>query len=269
MQHSKSACFGGRGNKGIDEGERAMLAPGCKSSLDLQCSLVISVRGGYCGKRPQSVGDLPVVVGASGRVSEFECDRAAQSYLSSGGKWGKSRGHGWLGQPCEDTGVDQIADACHLFVGTPGPFDLFEVEATVLGEQCDELQPAPGVDDLAQGSIDGRSQRGRAENLRSLFDDVWVNFDGCLRHASMISDGRNLYTDCPISHAPERRSAPVTDRRGWDRCSVLPFVRGDPLLDEDGLGHGKDCEGVPGRLRPLDEVPVGRFEQAHVDHLVE
>jgi hypothetical protein len=198
MQHSKFACFGGRGNKSIDEGERTMVAPGCKSSLDLQCSLVISVCGGYCGKRPQSVGDFPVVVGASGRVSEFECDRTAQSYLSSGGKWGESRGHGWFGQPCEDAGVDQIADACHhLCVGAPGPFDLFEVEASVLGEQGDELQAAPGVDDLSQGSVDGRSQRGRAENLRSLLNDVWVNFDRCLRHASMISEGPNVYTDCP------------------------------------------------------------------------
>jgi hypothetical protein len=137
MQHSKSAGFGGRRNKGIDAGERTMVAPGCKGSLDLQCSLVISVCGRYCGKRPQPVGDLPVVVGASGGVSEFECDRVAQSYLSSSGKWGESRGYGWLGQPCEDAGVDQIADACHLFVGAPGPFGLFEVEATVLGEQGD------------------------------------------------------------------------------------------------------------------------------------
>jgi hypothetical protein len=220
MQHSKSACFGGRGNKGIDEGERTMVAPGCKSSLDFQCSLVISVCGGYCGKRPQSVGDFPVVVGASGRVSEFKCNRVAQSYLSSDGKRGKSRGYGWLGQPCEDAGVDQIADACHLFVGTPGPFDLFEVEATVLGEQGDELQPAPGVDDLAQGSINGRSQRGRAENLRGLLDDVWVNFDRCLRHAPMVSEGRNLCTYCPISRAPDRRSAPVTYRRPEDTVGV-------------------------------------------------
>jgi hypothetical protein len=164
-----------------------MLAPGGKSCLDLQCSLLIGVRGGYCGKRLQSVGDFPVVVGAPGRVSEFECDRVAQSHLSSGGKWGKSRGHGWLGQPRKDAGVDQIEDARHLFVGTPGPFGFFEVEATVLGEQGDQLQPAPGVDDFAQGGIDRRSQRGRAENLSGLLHDVWVNFDRCLGHASRIS----------------------------------------------------------------------------------
>lgn len=172
MQHSKSACFGGCGNKGIDERECAMLASGCKCGLDFQCSLVISVRGGYGGKRLQSVGDFPVVVGASGRVSKFECDRVAQSYLSSRGKWGKSRGHGWLGQPCEDAGIDQIADACHLFVGTPRPFDFFEIEATVLGEQGDELQPAPGVNDLAQGSVDRRPQGSGAEDLSGLLQDV-------------------------------------------------------------------------------------------------
>jgi hypothetical protein len=190
VQHSKSACFGGRGNEGIDEGERAMLASGSKSTLDLQCSLVISVRGGYSGKRLQSVGDFPVVVGAPRRVSDFERDRVAQSYLSASGKWGKSRGHGWLGQPCENAGVNQIADACHLFVGTPRPLRYFEVEATVLGEQGDELQPAASVDNFAQGSIDRRPQRGRAQNLGGLLDDIWVYFDGCLGHASMILDGR-------------------------------------------------------------------------------
>jgi len=188
VQHGKPAGFGGRGNEGIDERERAMLASGCKSGLDLKCSLVISVRGRYRGKRPQSVGDLPVVVGASGRVPEFERDRVAQSNLSPGGKWGEGCGHGWLGQPCEDAGVDQVPDACHLFVGSPRPFGLVEVEATVLGEQGDEFQSAPGVDDFAQGCIDRRPQRGRAENLSGLLYDVWVNFDGCLGHALMISD---------------------------------------------------------------------------------
>jgi hypothetical protein len=190
-----------------------MLASGCKSSLNLQCSLVIGVRGGYCGKRLQSVGDFPVVVGAPGRVSEFECDRVAHSYLSSGGKWGESRGHGWLGQPGEDAGVNQIADACHLFVGAPRPIGFFEVEATVLGEQGDELQPAAGVDNFAQGSIDRRPQRGRAEYLSGLLDDVWVNFDGCLGHGLMISDAGSAYIDSPLNRAPECRSAPVTYRR--------------------------------------------------------
>jgi hypothetical protein len=176
VQYGEAACFGGRSNEGIDERESAVPASCCESGLDLQCSLVISVRGGYCRKRLHSVGDLPVVVGAAGRISEFERDRVAQSYPSAGGKWSKGRGDGWPGQPGEDAGVDQIANACHLFVGAPRLFGDFEVEATLLGEQSDEFQPAPGVDDFAQRSIDGRPQRGRAEDLGSLMRDILVNF---------------------------------------------------------------------------------------------
>lgn len=139
MQYGEPACFGGRGNQSIDDGEGAVLACGRKSGLDLECSLMISVCGRYRGKRLQTVGDLLVVVGTHGRVSELECDGAAQSDLSSGGKWRKGCGYGWLGQPGKHAGVDQIADAGHLFVGTPRPFGSFEVEATLLGDQGDEL----------------------------------------------------------------------------------------------------------------------------------
>jgi hypothetical protein len=53
------------------------------------------------------------------------------------------------------------------------------------------------------------------------------------------------------------------------RYAVLPFVTSDPLLDEGRLGHCKTDEGFLGRLRPLNEVPVGRFEQADAHHPVQ
>ncbi len=145
-----------------------MLAVGCKRSLNFQRSSVISVGGGHCRKRLQPVGYLSVVIGAPGGVADLECDRVAQRYLSSGSKWCKRRGHGRLGQPCEDAGVDQVSDAGHLLVAAPRPFGGCEVEAALLAEQGDQLQPTPGVDDLAQGSVDRRPQGRRAENLSSL-----------------------------------------------------------------------------------------------------
>jgi hypothetical protein len=157
-----------------------MLTVDCKRGLDLQCSLVISIGGGYCRKRLQPVGYLPVVVGVSGGVAEFECDRVAQRYLSPRGKWYKRRGDGRLCQPCEDAGVDQVSDALHLFVGTPRPFSVLEIESALLAEQGDQFEPTPGVDDLAQGSIDRRPQGSRTENLSGLLQDVWINLDRCL-----------------------------------------------------------------------------------------
>lgn len=139
-----------------------MMAAGCKRGLDLPCSLVISIGGGCCGKRLQPVGHLPVVVRSSGGVAEFECDRVAQRYLSPGSKWCKRRGDDSLCQQCEDAGVDQISDACHLFVGTPRPFGVFEVESALLAEQGDQLQPTPGVneaDDRFSCSSTPRVQR--------------------------------------------------------------------------------------------------------------
>jgi hypothetical protein len=145
-----------------------MMAAGCERGLDLECSSVISIGGGYCGKRLQPVGHLPVVVGVSGGVAEFECDRVAKRHLSPRSKWCKRRGHGRLCQPCEDAGIDQISDTGHLFVGAPRPFGGFEVEAALLAEQGDQLQPTPGMDDLAQGNVDRRPQGSRAENLGGL-----------------------------------------------------------------------------------------------------
>jgi hypothetical protein len=179
-----------------------MLAAGCKRGLDLQCSLVISIGGGYCGKRPQPVGHLPVVVGVSGGVAEFECDRVAERNLSPRSKWCKCRGDGRLGQPCEDAGVDQISDACHLFVGTPRSFGVFEVESAFLAEQGDQLQPTPGVDDLAQGSIDRRPQGRRTEYLSGLLQDVWINFDRCLWHVPMISGAGMFCAGLPHNARP-------------------------------------------------------------------
>jgi hypothetical protein len=164
-----------------------MLAAGCKRCLDLQCSLVIGIGGRYCWKGSQPVDHLPVVDGVSGGVAEFEGDRVAQRHLSPRGEWRKRCCHGRLCQPGEDTGVDQISDACHLFVGTPRPFGDFEVESALLAEQGDQLQPTPGVNDLAQGSVDRRPQGGGAEDLSGLLQDVWVYLNRCLRHISMIS----------------------------------------------------------------------------------
>ena len=63
--------------------------------------------------------------------------------------------------------------------------------AALLAEQGDQFQSTPGVDDLAQGSVDRRPQGSGAENLSGLLQDVWINFDRCLGHTSMIS-GRRL-----------------------------------------------------------------------------
>jgi hypothetical protein len=49
-----------------------------------------------------------------------------------------------------------------------------------LAEQGDQFEPTPGVDDLAQGSIDRRPQGSRTENLSGLLQDVWINLDRCL-----------------------------------------------------------------------------------------
>jgi hypothetical protein len=74
---------------------------------------------------------------------------------------------------------------------------VFEVKSALLAEQGDQLQPTPGVDDLAQGSVDRRPQGGGAENLSRLLQDVWINFDRCLGHATMISGAGVL------AHQPE------------------------------------------------------------------
>lgn len=182
VQHGQPPRFGRCGNKGVDHGERSMLAAGGKRGLDLPCSLVISVRGGDGGKGPQSIRHLSVVVRVSGGVAQFECNRIAQRYLSSRSKRCKGRSHCGLCQPGKDAGVDEISDARHLFVRTPRTLGFFEVEPAFLSEQGDQLQPMPGVDDFPQGSIDRRSQGRRAENLTRFSQDIWINFHGCLGH---------------------------------------------------------------------------------------
>jgi hypothetical protein len=85
---------------------------------------------------------------------------------------------------------------------------MFEVKSALLAEQGDQLQPTPGVDDLAQGSVDRRPQGGGAENLSGLLQDVWINFDRCLGHATMILGAGVLGRGGPVqwARAPNQRS---------------------------------------------------------------
>ena len=150
-------------------------------------------------------GDFPVVVGTSRRVAEFESDRMAQRHLSSRSQWRECGGDGGFGQPCENTGVDEISDACHLLVGTPRPFSGFEVEAALLAEQGDELQPTAGMDYFVQSGVDRRPQGGGAEDLGCLSEDILVNLDRCLRYTMTISRPRAGYRACPRTRIPESR----------------------------------------------------------------
>lgn len=206
MQHGQVPSLRCRGDQGVDEGEGSLLAPGREGGLDFEGSSVVCIGGRHRWKGVEAVGDLPVVVRASGRVAELKGDRIAQGNLSARSQWRECRGHSGFGQPCENTGVDQISDACHLLVGAPRPFGGFEVEATILAEQGDEFEPPPGMDDFVQSGVDRRPQGSRAENRGSLSKDILVNLDGCLRHTSMISRRGTATQGCLRMCAPERRA---------------------------------------------------------------
>jgi hypothetical protein len=45
---------------------------------------------------------------------------------------------------------------------------LFEIEPAFLAEDCDELEPAPGVDHLVQRRIDRGAERRGAEDIGGL-----------------------------------------------------------------------------------------------------
>lgn len=139
VQHGQLPGFCCSGDQGVDEGEGPVLASRREGGLDFEGSSVVCIGGWNRWKGLEAVGDLPVVVRASGRVAELESDRIAQSNLSSRCQWRECSGHIGFGEPCENTGVDQISDACHLFVGTPRSFGGFEVESALLAEQGDEF----------------------------------------------------------------------------------------------------------------------------------
>lgn len=180
VQNGQVTRFCCRGDQSVDEREGPMLAAGREGGLNLEGSSMICIGGRHRWKGLEAVGELPVVVRAPGRVAELEGDRTAQSNLSARRQWPKCSRHSGFGQSGENTGVDQISDACHLLVGTPGSFGGFEVETALLAEQSDEFEPPPGMNDFVKSGVDRRPQRRCAENLGRLSEDILVNLNGCL-----------------------------------------------------------------------------------------
>ena len=147
-----------------------MVAAGGQLGLHLEGALVVGVSSWHQWEGGQPLSHFPVVVGTSSRVAELEHHGPAESDLPTGGEGRERSYHRRLGEPGKDAGIGEVPDARHLLVAAPGVFGLFEIEPAFLAGHCDELEPAPGVDHLAQRRIDrgagARAARGATSSWK-------------------------------------------------------------------------------------------------------
>ena len=111
-------------------------------------------------------GDVALLGDLASRVAELERHGPAESDLPTGGEGREGNHHRRLGEPGKDAGTCEVPGPRHLLVAAPGVLGLFEIEPAFLAEHCDELEPAPGVDHLAQRGID--RERPSAEDIGGL-----------------------------------------------------------------------------------------------------